>query len=59
MYKFILEKNYKKTVKEMVLVCLHPNNANQSFIRLEIPALDREMKSLVDLLLLSKQIGHD
>ena len=48
MYKFILEKNYKKEIKEMVLVCLHPNNTNQSFIRLEIPALDTEMKSLVN-----------
>ncbi len=48
MYKFILEKNYNKKVKEMVLVCLHPNNANQSFIRLEIPALDEEMKRLVN-----------
>ena len=47
MYKFILEKNYQKKIKEMVLVCLHPNNTNQSFIRLEIPALDTEMKSLV------------
>ena len=48
MYKFILENNYNKKVKEMVLVCLHPNNANQSFIRLEIPALDEEMKRLVN-----------
>ena len=48
MYKFILEKNYQKKIKEMVLVCLHPNNTNQSFIRLEIPALDTEMKSLVN-----------
>ena len=49
MYKFILEKNYKKQIKDMFLVCLHPNNINQSFIRLEIPALEKEMTSLIDL----------
>ena len=37
----------------MVLVCLHPNNANQSFIRLDVPVLEKEMKSLIDLRLQS------
>ena len=64
MYKFILEKNYKKKIKEMFLVCLHPNNTNQSFIRLEVPTLESEMKNLIGLLRLqprslSEQISHN
>ena len=63
MYKFILEKNYKKKIKEMFLVCLHPNNANQSFIRFEVPTLESEMGKLIGLRLqprsLSEQISHN
>jgi len=54
MYKFILEKNYKKKITGMFLVCLHPKNTNQSFIRLEIPVLDKEMKRLIDLRLYTR-----
>ncbi len=53
MYKFILEKNYKKKISGMFLVCLHPNNANQSFIRLDVPVLGKEMESLIELRLQS------
>ena len=49
MYKFILEKNYDKQVKEMFLVCCHPINENQSFIRMEVPTLVQEMNDLVAL----------
>ena len=31
-YKRILEKNYNKKVKEMFLVCLHPENFNNSYL---------------------------
>ena len=49
MYKFILEKNYQKKIKEMFLVGLHPDNANQSFMRFEVPILEQEMKDLIKL----------
>ena len=43
LYKHIVEKNYQKEIKEMFLVCLHPNNENQSFIRLAVPFLEDEL----------------
>ncbi len=46
-YRYILEKNYGVKIGEMFLVCLHPSNKNESFIRFEIPALGREMEALV------------
>ena len=33
----------------MYLVCLHPNNANKSYIRLEVPHLPSEMADLMAL----------
>ena len=32
LYKYILEKKYKKKVKKMYLVCLHPENKNKDYI---------------------------
>jgi hypothetical protein len=48
-YKYILEKNYGEKVVGMYLVCLHPNNANKSYIRLEVPHLPSEMADLMAL----------
>ena len=48
-YKYILEKNYGEKVVGMYLVCLHPNNANKSYIRLEVPHLKSEMEDLMKL----------
>jgi hypothetical protein len=48
-YKYILEKNYGERVVGMYLVCLHPNNANKSYIRLEVPHLPSEMADLMAL----------
>lgn len=42
-YKMIIESKYGKKVTHMFLVCLHPNNANQNFIRLEVPNLQEEL----------------
>jgi hypothetical protein len=33
----------------MYLVCLHPNNANKTYIRLEVPHLPSEMADLMAL----------
>ena len=35
-YKYILEKNYGKTIKDMYLICLHPENENKSYIKEEV-----------------------
>jgi len=48
-YKYILEKNYGEKVVGMYLVCLHPNNANKTYIRLEVPHLPSEMADLMAL----------
>jgi len=48
-YKYLLEKNYGERVVGMYLVCLHPNNANQSYIRMEVPHMPSEMADLMKL----------
>jgi ATP-dependent exoDNAse (exonuclease V) beta subunit len=47
MYKFILERNYNKTVSKMCLVCLHPNQTNYKLF--EVPELNYEISQLVDI----------
>ena len=48
-YKYMLEKNYGERVVGMYLVCLHPNNANKSYIRLEVPHMPSEIADLMAL----------
>lgn len=48
-YKAILEKTYNKKIKEMYLVCLHPENRNQSFQRIKVVELTNEMTDLFNL----------
>ena len=48
-YKAILEKNYGKKVKEMCLVCLHPNNTNKSYKLYKVPDLQIEVDELFEL----------
>ena len=50
-YKRILEEKYRKTVKEMYLVCLYPEQGR--YIREKVPALPDEMDSLFN-----KRIGY-
>jgi ATP-dependent exoDNAse (exonuclease V) beta subunit len=45
-YKAILEKNYNKEIKEMYLICLHPENKNKSFQRIKVVPLPKEIESL-------------
>ena len=45
-YKRILEDKYGKKVTHLCLVCLHPDNANKSFQRIEVPILEKEMNDL-------------
>ena len=41
-YKALLEKNYGVKVKGMYLVCLHPNNENKSYQRIEVADLQKK-----------------
>ena len=42
-YKAILERNYGIEISEMYLVCLHPNNKNKNYIRIEVADLEEEV----------------
>jgi hypothetical protein len=46
-YKFLLEKNYGKTIKNMYLICLHPNKP--SYKKYVIPYLPQEINDLMKL----------
>ena len=48
-YKYILEAKYGKKVTDMYLVCLHPNNANKSYDRIQVQHLDKEIQDLMEL----------
>ena len=48
-YKALLEKNYGKKVKDMYLVCLHPNNENKSYQKIEVADLQQEIRDLFAL----------
>jgi len=52
-YKTILEKNYGKTVKELFLVKLHPNNDTKSYELISLPILKKEIH---DLMVMRKEI---
>jgi|TARA_B100001094_G_C18192016_1_gene807942 ATP-dependent exoDNAse (exonuclease V) beta subunit len=46
-YKYLLEKNYGKTVKNMYLICLHPSKS--SYIKYKVPYLPQEINDLMEL----------
>lgn len=45
-YAFILESKYGVKVDSLFLVCLHPDNINSNFQRIQVPWLREEIKSL-------------
>ena len=47
-YKAILQEKYGKKVTGMFLVCLHPNNQNKSFQRIEVANLEDEVRTLFE-----------
>jgi len=48
-YKRILEEKYGKKVGGLFLVCLHPNNKNQSYLRIPCADLQSEVEELFEL----------
>ena len=47
LYKFILQEKYGKTVSDMYLVCLHPDNANHDYQRIKVVDLQSEIATVV------------
>ncbi len=48
-YKYLLEKNYDKIIKDMYLIRLHPNNKNNTYEKLRVPDLSDEINDLMEL----------
>ena len=48
-YKYILEKNYDEKVSEMYLVCLHPINHNNNYLKIKVNDLPGEINNLMKL----------
>lgn len=48
-YRKLLEKNYNKKINKMYIICFHPNNENNSYIKYEIPDLSNEINNLFQL----------
>jgi ATP-dependent exoDNAse (exonuclease V) beta subunit len=57
-YKAILERKYDKTVKELYLVVLHPENCNKTFEKVEIPIMNKEIMDLFELRRNQVETGH-
>jgi hypothetical protein len=45
-YKSILEEKYDKKIGSLYLVCLHPNNKNDSYLKIKVADLQEEVKEL-------------
>ena len=45
-YKALLEKNYNKTIKDLYLVCLHPDSKKQDYEKIKVVDLQEEIKCL-------------
>ncbi len=48
-YKALLEKNYGVKVGDLYLVCLHPNNKNNNYIKIKCADLSKEVEQLFEL----------
>ena len=49
MYRRFLQDKYDKEVVGLYLVCLHPENSNNDYIRIPVQILDEEMDALIEL----------
>ena len=49
MYKYIIESKYENfVVKDMYLVCFHPNNQNNNYLMFSVPKLEKEIEIIVN-----------
>ena len=49
-YRYILTHKYGQEVGDCYLICLHPNNRNNNYIRLKVPDLQNEITNLFNAL---------
>lgn len=54
-YKYILEKNYQISIRDLFLVKLHPNNDNNDYELIEVPNLQEQVKILFDNIIRKKK----
>ena len=47
-YKYIIEKNYNKKIKDMYLVVLHPENKLQNYEKIKVVDMQSRVKKLLD-----------
>ena len=47
-YKYILNNKYNKHVTDLYLVCLHPFNKNENYMRIQVPDLQEEIHELFE-----------
>lgn len=47
-YKAIIERKYERVVTDLYLVCLHPENKNNSYLRIKLPILKQEINDLFE-----------
>ena len=47
-YKALLEKNYDKKIKDLYLVCLHPDSKHKNFEKIKVVDLQNEVKELFE-----------
>ena len=50
LYKFILEKKYNVRVRNMYIVCLHPENKNNDYLMYTIPSMEKEISIILNIL---------
>ena len=48
-YKFILQEKYGKTVTDLYLVCLHPDNANHDYQRIKVADMQAVVRECLKL----------
>ena len=47
-YKFIIEDKYNHKIKDMFLIAMHPDNENNSYIKIEVPNMQEKVKELLN-----------
>ena len=44
----MLERNYDKKIKDLFIICLHPENKNNSYLKFKVPDLQKEVLELFE-----------
>ena len=48
LYKYILESQYRFRVRNMYIVCLHPENKNNDYLVYSVPKLEKEIEIIIN-----------